>query len=72
MTSLKTLLKPPSESFVICEHDCAPVASAAARLSSAMLKFVSLLEASSFIPEPAAAGASEEVFGLGDICGASS
>lgn len=37
MTSLKTLLKPPSASLVICEHACAPATLAAARLSSATL-----------------------------------
>jgi hypothetical protein len=37
MKSLNALLKPPSVSLVIREHDCAPMASAAALLSSAML-----------------------------------
>ena len=37
ITSLKTLLKPPLASLVICEHACAPATLAAARLSSAML-----------------------------------
>lgn len=42
MTSLKTLLKPPSASFVICKHDFAPETSVAICCNSAMLSFLYL------------------------------